>query len=66
MQQPNGVRREAIQAPAEPLLTERAGVPCGVGLRLVGDREDQARELRMLGPDAFLTRSFAAFELPTR
>ena len=59
-------RREAVQAAAEPLLAQCAGVPCGRGLRVVGDGEDQAPELGVLGPDAFFTRGFAPFELATR
>ena len=51
---------------AELLLAQCAGVPCGRGLRVVGDGEDQAAELGVLGPDAFFTRSFAPFELATR
>ena len=63
MQQAEALAGEAVQPAAEFLLAQCAGVPCGRGLRFVGDCEDQAPEYWVLGPDALFTLSFAPFEL---
>ena len=52
MEQPEGLGGELVELASEPLLAKRADVPGLRGLLLLGDREDEAAELRMLGPDA--------------
>ena len=66
MQEADGVAGEAVQPAAQLLLAQGPGVPCGRGLRVLRDREDQAPELGVLGPDTFFTRDLAPFKLATR
>jgi hypothetical protein len=52
MKDTQAVGREPVEASAEPLLAEGAGVPGGRRLRVVAECEDEAAELRVLLADA--------------
>lgn len=54
---------ELVEAAAQTLLSERAGVPCGGRLRVVAQREDQPAQLRMLGTDSCLPLGVAPLVL---
>jgi hypothetical protein len=66
MQQPECPGGELVEPPTESLLAKRSDIPRPGGLLLVGDREDEASELRVLGADALLAPGLAALELSTR
>jgi hypothetical protein len=62
----DGLRGSAVQAPPEPFLTEGTDVPVRGGLPLFGQGEDQTTKSGMLGSDALLAFCFASLELATR
>ncbi len=58
--------RHGVEPSAESFFSRCADVPRSRGLSLVGQRKDEATELRVLGPDALLTLCLAPLELAPR
>lgn len=52
-----------VELPAESLLALRGEFPGRDRLLFVGDAEDEAAEVRVVGADALLARGIAALEL---
>src|SRR5436190_15413364 len=63
MQHPHRWTDQCVETLAQSFFTVCAYSPGFGALRLVGDRQNQPTEVRMLGPYAFLARRTTAFEL---